>query len=1049
MITLLKNTENSKQQLFPVHVDKNNSNDESTLFAKLLGMAKKPVDNKSNATNENREAVDKGNLFKSVESKKQDSKEADNIASDENGTSVNLNENLPSPGEQIGLNLVMPENTGAEKHDADNNEMITGIILQDGKIIKNMAFTSSSAASGDLPSANTNSADNSNITVAVKEVNADKLNSENIIFANGKGISVSELEKLGFQKLTDQSSLVDTELKKIEEQIQNLISKSLVKDGNINLNEQTSSTNTSKNQNTTENINQPINQSGDQETQTDENNSFHQQATIKPGNTQFSESVLAKGNPEPGISPKNSQSGETSTEIINESNPGQKSGDIQTNNQSTKNDMQNTADKSFQNQPNNPVSGKAANQENETVATMNKSNQNTSAENSIANQPTTKPNNAEMTTAFSEEESNQKAKIGKNISAERNNGEENFKEAGFKDTPSKNSESGFGNKNIKGSEINSHSDQAQNTSSTIIGKEESKVSSSGINRHNQAPNETIRTEQNIGKSQINIDGNDSNKTNQFTNDQINIKQTNDNKARNESPDIPENTQQTAKSELKGQITETFSKNSSLEANQKTNEHVKTQNNSGTFMAKSAEANTTKTATTENSAMQDRNISKDPNLTITNPEPAKATIKNNQQQTAKVDSESFQVSNKNNHSANTDNSDALKNTFNREVAENKTQFTNTKPTIESGNMNIDQTEKAANKNQENTFISLNSTDKNGNKSHKSDGLDKGQLKPTIQTNSMRSEKNGNFSANTEIKSKKVNTDIFNAEPRTVNQNQATTKPDLTMASNTEQESKKVTADLFNAESRTVNQNQTNLKNEIKQSSEQIITTESNTKQESNQEFSQSSRDSHGNNDTDETVYNKFTPEKKSHRNETFADKVSQQDEDKQNKINPLAEANPTQKIQTPTPETRPLGYTDIKEVIQKIERMVAEASQNKLNNTSFSLDSKDFGKMEIRIRQNSKEDQGVILVENQTIKEQIQKFIPDIQENLNHKGAMISAINVEVNSQNENTDPQSRFSRKRNNRKVDSTKNNYASASEIDTGTTKTRSYGYNTMEVLA
>ncbi|MFP4547705.1 MAG: flagellar hook-length control protein FliK [Fidelibacterota bacterium] len=1051
MITLIKNTENSKQQLFPFHVDKNNSNEESALFANLLGMAKKTVDNESNASNENREAAEKGNLFKSVESQKQENKDTDNIASDDNGTSVNLNENLPAPGEQIGLNLVMPENTGAEKHGADSNEMITGIILQDGKIIKNIVFTASSAASGDLPSANTNSVDNSNLTVAVKEVNADKLNSENIIFANGKGISVSELEKLGFQKLTDQSSLVDTELKKIEAQIQTLINKSLAKDDNINLNEQISSANTAKNQNTSENIDQEIKQNSNQETQTDGKNIYHQQATIKPGNAQFSESVIAKDNLESGINYKNSQSGETGTEILNKSALGQKSGDIQTNNQSTKNDMQNADDKSFQNQQNNPVSDKAANLENETIAQVNKSNQNSSAENSSVNHTTAKPNDAELTMAFSKEETNLKEKLGENIATGRNNGNENNKEAGFNDTQLKNSESVFGNKNIKGSEVNTHSDQAQNTSSTTIGKEENKVNSSGVNSRNQVSNETIRAEQNTGKSSANINENNSSKTNQFANDQINIKQINDNKARNESPDISENSQQAAKNESKGQIKETFFKSSSLKANQNTNEHVKTQDNSGTFVTKSAEANTTKTIATENPSVQDKDISKDPNLNISNPEPAKAAIKNNQQQTttAKVDSESFQVSNKNNQSANTDNSNALKNSFNRDIAENKFQFTNNKPTIESGNMNIDKTEKTANTNPENTFIGLNNTNKNSNKNHKTDGLDNRELKPTIQTNSMKSEKDDNFSATTEIKSKKVNTDNFNGESRTINQNQATTKSGPAMASNTEQESKKVTADLFNAESRTVNQNQTNLKNEVKQSSEQIITTESNTKQDSNPDFSQSSRDSYGNNDANETVHNKFTPEKKSDRNDSFADKVSQKDEEKQNKINPLAEANPTQKIQTPTPETRPLGYTDIRGVIQKIERMVTEASQNKLNNTSFSLDSKDFGKMEIRIRQNSKEDQGVILVENQTIKEQIQKFIPDIQENLNQKGAMISAINVEVNSQNENTDPQSRFSGKKNNRKVDSTNNNYASASEIDTRTTKTRSYGYNTMEVLA
>ena len=138
---------------------------------------------------------------------------------------------------------------------------------------------------------------------------------------------------------------------------------------------------------------------------------------------------------------------------------------------------------------------------------------------------------------------------------------------------------------------------------------------------------------------------------------------------------------------------------------------------------------------------------------------------------------------------------------------------------------------------------------------------------------------------------------------------------------------------------------------------------------------------------------------------------------------------------------------MRELIYKIERMMSDSSINKINNATFTLDGKELGKLEIRVQQNNKEEQGVILVENHTVKEQLQKILPDIQQNLNQKGSMITAINVEVNTGEDKNFERNKFMNRNMNKKLNSITADY---SENVTDRTKTKkNYGYNTMEVLA
>ncbi len=170
-------------------------------------------------------------------------------------------------------------------------------------------------------------------------------------------------------------------------------------------------------------------------------------------------------------------------------------------------------------------------------------------------------------------------------------------------------------------------------------------------------------------------------------------------------------------------------------------------------------------------------------------------------------------------------------------------------------------------------------------------------------------------------------------------------------------------------------------------------------------------------------------------------------EKENKINPLLEVNTNKKVENIQTAVKTANSVDMKEVIYKIERMISHASINKINNSVFTIDGKELGKLEIHVKQNNKEEQGVILVENEIVKAQLQKHIPDIQENLQQKGVEILAVNVEVNDRNENKFYRNKHKKSRNNKILNEMSNQQINSIEMKSITTK--NYGYNTMELLA
>ncbi len=202
-----------------------------------------------------------------------------------------------------------------------------------------------------------------------------------------------------------------------------------------------------------------------------------------------------------------------------------------------------------------------------------------------------------------------------------------------------------------------------------------------------------------------------------------------------------------------------------------------------------------------------------------------------------------------------------------------------------------------------------------------------------------------------------------------------------------------------------------------------------------------------NDFKEKFINKNLNEKTVIEDETFDENLKLKQNEKENKINPLLEVNTNKKVENLQTANKTIDPVNMKEVIYKIERMMSNVSINKINNSVFSIDGKELGKLEIRVRQNNNEEQGVILVENEAVKEQLQKHIPDIQENLQQKGVEILAINVEVNSKNENKYSKNKHTKLRNNKILNEINNQQIKNIEMKSLTTK--NYGYNTMELLA
>ena len=153
----------------------------------------------------------------------------------------------------------------------------------------------------------------------------------------------------------------------------------------------------------------------------------------------------------------------------------------------------------------------------------------------------------------------------------------------------------------------------------------------------------------------------------------------------------------------------------------------------------------------------------------------------------------------------------------------------------------------------------------------------------------------------------------------------------------------------------------------------------------------------------------------------------------------------------SPRTNPPVFAKhfSEELIAKIREVqsLQDVSKGQLK-TSFVVQAGRLGNIDIEFKQESGKEQITVYVDSETSRNDLQKVMPQIEENLNQKGFEFSELNVEI--RNSSKDPQ-----------FDLEDDSSSNSNERDQGDRRSgevnedplahdnRKYGYNTMEVLA
>ena len=138
-----------------------------------------------------------------------------------------------------------------------------------------------------------------------------------------------------------------------------------------------------------------------------------------------------------------------------------------------------------------------------------------------------------------------------------------------------------------------------------------------------------------------------------------------------------------------------------------------------------------------------------------------------------------------------------------------------------------------------------------------------------------------------------------------------------------------------------------------------------------------------------------------------------------------------------------------EMVEKIrvmgEQQVSGGNQSK---TTFVVDGGPMGEMDIEFHQEASREQITIFVDSENTKSELQRVLPNIEENMNQRGFSFSGVEVEVKHDHRNSQSMSDGSHKNSLEDQEKTAPQEQVVSEDNQQTTK-RNYGYNTMEVLA
>ena len=133
--------------------------------------------------------------------------------------------------------------------------------------------------------------------------------------------------------------------------------------------------------------------------------------------------------------------------------------------------------------------------------------------------------------------------------------------------------------------------------------------------------------------------------------------------------------------------------------------------------------------------------------------------------------------------------------------------------------------------------------------------------------------------------------------------------------------------------------------------------------------------------------------------------------------------------------------------QRLISTITSMVQGTVTQTSARLDSGQLGAMELQLQQESNDQHLTIRVETDLVKQDLEKILPFIQDNLLSKGIQLNSLSVEVQSNNQQSKSHSEFSSSAKEAgthgKDDENPNtNPQSDSQV-------RDYGYNTLELIA
>lgn len=142
-----------------------------------------------------------------------------------------------------------------------------------------------------------------------------------------------------------------------------------------------------------------------------------------------------------------------------------------------------------------------------------------------------------------------------------------------------------------------------------------------------------------------------------------------------------------------------------------------------------------------------------------------------------------------------------------------------------------------------------------------------------------------------------------------------------------------------------------------------------------------------------------------------------------------------------PKFQPLA-TRLQEMIDKFNSV----RKSTKSNTTFRIESSPAGKMEIQFEEKSGHKQIKILVENESTQHELQKAVPQLQQNLNARGIELASLTVQVSqfgNKAGQTAPHNKQGTRHKNKETKEVQH------EADKSTVTKRNYGYNTIEVIA